>query len=188
MAKQYFIWNNANPNEWAQITGQEFYALVNSESAQKRYFIHIPNQSDSTSEPDDIYIEASRKQYQEYLKERNHADYLSRHAQKICTVSLEQPIRTHLDDEISLHEILPDQSVCVADEATENITRAAVQTAMQSLSKDELELVEALFIDGIPQGEFAVKYGVSQQGVSWRKKKIIKKLKKLLVESEKSQQ
>lgn len=188
MAKQYFIWNNATPNEWVQITGQEFYALVNSESAQKRYFIHIPNQSDSTSEPDDIYIEASLKQYKAYLKERNHTDYLGRHAQKICTVSLEQPIRTHLDDEISLHEILPDQSVCVADEATENMVRAAVQDAMKSLSKDELELVNALFIDGISQGEFAVKYGVSQQAVSKQRKKVIEKIKKLVVESEKSQQ
>lgn len=78
--------------------------------------------------------------------------------------------------------------MCVADEATENMVRAAVQDAMKSLSKDELELVDALFIDGISQGEFAVKYGVSQQAVSKQRKKVIEKIKKLVVESEKSQQ
>lgn len=188
MAKKYFIWKNGNPNEWAQISGREFYALVKSDEGCKRHFIHLSSVSDPNTEPDDIYMESTLEEYRKHLQEKNHSDYLNRFSQNICLLSLEQSISDDSDNEKSLHEILSSTVESVDEQAIQNILKSNLRKAVQGLLKDELQLVDALFVRRISQEQFAEEQSITQQMVSKQKKKVIKKLKLLVVGFEKNQQ
>ena len=49
--------------------------------------------------------------------------------------------------------------------------------AVNALPKGERELIQAIYFDGFTEKEYAESYGLTQQGVSYRLKKILSKLK-----------
>ena len=71
------------------------------------------------------------------------------------------------------------------EKSPENILFEKMQSdilhqALLTLSGDELEFFESLVFAEISESEYAVKNGITQQGVNKKKQKIRKKLKKLL--------
>ena len=71
------------------------------------------------------------------------------------------------------------------EQSTENIflnklRRDELQRAFAELSRDEVELFEALVLDNVSEIEYGIKVGLTQQGVNWKKQQIRKKLKKFL--------
>ena len=71
------------------------------------------------------------------------------------------------------------------EQAPETLLMKALQSeelkqALAQLSQEEVELFETLIHDNVNEEDYGVKIGISQQGVSKKKQKIIKKLKKLL--------
>ena len=49
--------------------------------------------------------------------------------------------------------------------------------AVDALPKAERELIQAIYFDGFTEKEYAVSSGLSQQGVSYRLRKILSKLR-----------
>jgi hypothetical protein len=77
-ATTYLVWKNPNCNgnnpEWMQISGREFYALVNTSAGKKRHFIKLRKASENDV---DIVLEATATEYVNWRKEKDHADYLA---------------------------------------------------------------------------------------------------------------
>lgn len=55
-----------------------------------------------------------------------------------------------------------------------------LREALAALEPEDRALIDALFFDGQTEREYAVVIGLSQTGVSWRKHKILDKLKNFL--------
>lgn len=75
---------------WLQMNGQEFYKFLHSEEGKERYFIHLV---DDISYGADIYIEASRTEYQAWKKEENRRICLKNWRKKKTILSLDGTVR-----------------------------------------------------------------------------------------------
>ena len=51
---------------------------------------------------------------------------------------------------------------------------------MDALPRAEKELIQAIYFDGFTEKEYAVSSGLSQQGVSYRLRKILSKLRNFM--------
>lgn len=71
-----------------------------------------------------------------------------------------------------------------APSAEELLTEAAyiqeLYSSLDSLDADERALIDALFFEGRTEREYGITIGLSQTGVSWRKRAILDKLKNFL--------
>ena len=75
-------------------------------------------------------------------------------------------------------EAVPDLTTPSMEEAV--MTREIhekLHRALDALPKAERELIQAIYFDGFTEKEYAVSSGLSQQGVSYRLRKILSKLR-----------
>ena len=75
-------------------------------------------------------------------------------------------------------EVVPDLTTPSMEEAM--MTREIhekLHRAVDALPKAERELIQAIYFDGFTEKEYAVSSGLSQQGVSYRLRKILSKLR-----------
>lgn len=75
-------------------------------------------------------------------------------------------------------EVVPDLTTPSMEEAV--MTREIhekLHRALDALPKAERELIQAIYFDGFTEKEYAVSSGLSQQGVSYRLRKILSKLR-----------
>jgi len=162
---------------WIEMTGQEFYAFVNSSEAEGRHFIYMD---------DDIVIEANEQQFREWVSEKNHSDYLRRCETGIETLSL-------YSDDISEsgngEDVIRDP-MDMEEQVMLKLRYQALRAAMSGLNTENNYLLYRLYFaeKTCSENELAAELGITQQGVHKRKKKVLENLKKLVVKSEKSQQ
>ena len=82
------------------------------------------------------------------------------------------------DGEMVGMEVVPDLTTPSMEEAV--MTREIYEKlhrALDALPKAEKELIQAIYFDGFTEKEYAVSSGLSQQGVSYRLRKILSKLR-----------
>ena len=75
-------------------------------------------------------------------------------------------------------EVVPELTTPSMEEAV--MTREIhekLHRALDALPKAERELIQAIYFDGFTEKEYAVSSGLSQQGVSYRLRKILSKLR-----------
>lgn len=75
-------------------------------------------------------------------------------------------------------EVVPDLTTPSMEEAV--MTREIhekLHRAVDALPKAERELIQAIYFDGFTEKEYAVSSGLSQQGVSYRLRKVLSKLR-----------
>lgn len=75
-------------------------------------------------------------------------------------------------------KVVPDLTTPSMEEAV--MTREIhekLHRALDALPKAERELIQAIYFDGFTEKEYAVSSGLSQQGVSYRLRKILSKLR-----------
>ena len=75
-------------------------------------------------------------------------------------------------------EVVPDLTTPSMEEAV--MTREIhekLHRALDALPKAERELIQAIYFDGFTEKEYVVSSGLSQQGVSYRLRKILSKLR-----------
>lgn len=89
----------------------------------------------------------------------------------------EVPIDLYLNE----HQISAEENVLNWEEEQENyIKQERLKAAMDSLDKEERQLLQALFFDGFSTRECAYHRGVSQRAIIKRRDRILKKLKDFL--------
>ncbi len=161
---------------WVEMTGREFYDFVNSPEAKGRYFIVM----------DDLVIETNEQQFRKWLSEKNHSDYLRRCEVGIQTLSL---YSDDISESRNGEDVLSDSSD-LEELVVTKLRCHTLRAAMSELSADDNYLLYKLYFaeNTCSENELAEELGITQQGIHKRKKKILKNLKKLVVEFEKSQQ
>lgn len=85
----------------------------------------------------------------------------------------EVPIDRYLNE----HQISAEENVLNWEEEQENyIKQERLKAAMDSLDKEERQLLQALFFDGISARTYAKQLGVYPRAVEYRKEKLLRKL------------
>lgn len=176
MARQYL--RKAEPydqnpsSDWIMMTGKEFYHFINSSESEGRYFIKW----------DDLVIEASKAQYDDWLSEEKHSRYLRSCEREWDTLSL----YTDLSQEgKNGEELIPDPSTDVELHAMARVQREALTAALHQLDFSSFHLIYSLYLasNKKTEGELAAEIGVSQPAVHRRKEKILSNLKLLVIKS-----
>lgn len=84
-------------------------------------------------------------------------------------------------DELLAVEMFADKNVLpVEDQAIKQLMSERLHDCLSLLSADEQNIIFRRYWDGKSQGELARELGTSQQVISYREKRILSKLKKLL--------
>ena len=181
MARQYLRKSepyDQNPSsDWIMMTGKEFYQFINSPEGRNRYFIMW----------NDLVIEAPKEQCNDWLSEQEHCGYLRQHENGWNTISLYSDL---VQEGTEGEELISDPAVDVELSAIANIRRNALLAALRHLDHQSFYLIYSLYLARQPktERELAAEVGISQQAIHRRKEKILRKLKFLVVKSEKSPQ
>ena len=119
-------------------------------------------------------LEVTDKVYVDYYAEKEHSLYLKRMTKGSIAFSL---------DALENKEIII-ESALITDELAEEIekkmTLEKLREVLETLSAKEKEVIEFLYFKNYNEQEMAEFFGVSQQAISKRKSKVLKKLKKFL--------
>ena len=134
---------------------------------KKNYYIFL----------DDKKIDVSEKVYKEYWKETNRERYLYR-------LDKENHLRffseLENEDSRSVEERLADSNVDVEKIFDVKFQIEELHKALDRLSPEEREIIQALFFDEKTLEKVGEEFGISHPAVIKRKKKILEKLRKIL--------
>ena len=163
MKKTFWVMKTPGiPGEWVEMDGKQFYEFITSPAGKGRYFINFGNSK----------IECMPEQYREWKREANHSVYLQGFEEDTVIISLD----TLFDDDAVLGDAIADPSPNIEDKVLDGIEKLALRKAVQSLSKEELQLITYLFFleKRKTETELATLLGISKQAVNKRKDKIQK--------------
>lgn len=126
----------------------------------------------------DLKVDVSEEVYKGYWQETNRENYLKRLDKENRLGYFSE----FVSDEVarSMEERLIDKAVDLEKLVEVKMQIEALNRALDNLSPEEREIIQALFYEEIPQRDLAKKLNISQGAVFRRKEKILKKLKVLL--------
>lgn len=182
METQYFVWKDPNCNgvnpEWVQLTRKQYLALVNDPKNSHRHFARLL--SGDCEEAGILVMEATERVYKECEEARLREKYLREIGEEYreSVVSLNAPVP---DCEDWLFEdIVSDPNIDTAAEAIHQVDLVKLRAALDKLTPEELEIINALFLENPDRrGERAIAkdLGIPRMTLCDRKRKILKKLK-----------
>lgn len=166
-------------NRYKRYIGVNVYAFFKATETNKRHFVLISEDED----PDEIWIEVHEDEVYIARKDRRRQQYISDVIADTGWqfVSMNAQIdRNSTCESMVFEEIISDQSEDLVDTISNQKDLAILHDALKHLKKDELELVKALYLDPdtVSEEEYGARLNLSQQAISMRKKRILKKLKK----------
>ena len=126
----------------------------------------------------DKKVDVSEKVYKGYWQETNRENYLNRLDKENKLGYFSKFISDGTDR--SMEERLIDKAVDVEKLVAVKMQIEALNKALDKLTPEEREIIQALFFDEIPQRELAKTLNISQGAVFRRKEKTLKKLKVFL--------
>ncbi len=162
--KKVFVLEN---NEYVEITHEEHLQRQASEPAYNdKWFIVLHG----------YLMEVTEEHYREHYKTKRRQKYLQECAAENGEISLEM-----LDtEEFNGTDILVDYDADVAKQVEHKMLLDKLHDVLPLLSDAERKLIQEHFFEGIPETKLADTYGVTQQAISKRIKKICGKLKEFL--------
>ncbi|MGO1580154.1 MAG: sigma-70 family RNA polymerase sigma factor [Peptoniphilaceae bacterium] len=135
---------------------------------KKNYYIFL----------EDTKVDVSEKVYKGYWQETNRENYLNRLDKENKLGCFSEFVLDGTDR--SMEERLIDKAVDVEKLVAVKIQIEALNKALDKLSPEEREIIQALFFDEVPQRDLAKKLNISQGAVFRRKEKTLEKLKVFL--------
>lgn len=123
-----------------------------------------------------MLMEVTKGDYVDFYKAENHQKYLNRQSAANGDISYDM-LTT---DEFNGEDILIDDAEDVATQVERRIMTDGLNRAIINLSEDEQLLIHRYYYADISETTLATLYGISQQAISKRIRKICVKLKKLL--------
>ena len=125
-------------------------------------------------------VEVTREVYQAYRRtgwgiENNDASFFDHEIQMSGLIGGEEGAYENFKEFIDTENI-PDNTVL------KKLEIEALRKALSALSDTDKALVQALFYEGLTEQEYASQVGISQQMINRKKQRILKLLKKLLLE------
>lgn len=134
------------------------------------------------------YVEVSKEVYIAYYKGKRRMKYFEEDLKvENLIVDQEKETVTVIPSREDSYERLLENGTQLRDDTPgpedaviRNMMVEKLRNCLNSLSDDELELINAIYCDGISEHEFAEKTGRLQQTINYRKKKILKKLRHMM--------
>ena len=126
----------------------------------------------------DKKVDVSEKVYKGYWQETNRSNYLNRLDKENKLGYFSEFVLDSTDR--SMEERLIDKAVDVEKLVAVKMQIEALHKALDKLSPEEREIIQALFFNETPQRELAKTLNISQGAVFRRKEKTLKKLKVFL--------
>jgi hypothetical protein len=178
MKTTYLVWkdpscNGINP-VWQKISGKEFLAIVRAKTG--RHFIKLSS-TELNGADGAIVMETTAAVYTDWKREKNRRDYLSR-VNGGCTTLSYHALET-VDGRYG-EEMLSDNTVDIEGDCLQMMDRQTLKAALDELTEDEYYLIALLYlsVNKHTEQEVADIFGISQQLLNYRKKAILKKLRK----------
>ena len=170
---------------WEEITAEEFRRLKESPEGKSKYFVELMDYNSENPSENKIIIEATKEQYEDWKKEKNHKSYLYKNMinSNIKTVSADCPIDTENNSD-DLYSFIPDD-FSIEDCVTDSIMIEKLRKALKSLDKEDMELINLLFFrdNGKMKREDICKtLNISKSTLFSRRDKVLAKLKEKLGE------
>lgn len=123
-----------------------------------------------------MLMEVTEEEYVSYYKDKRRQRYIEERAKKFGTFSYD----ALTTDEFNGEDILSDPNSNVEAEVQARYFTEKLRTALSELTDDERILITLHYYKDISESELAKKYGISQQAISKRIKKIREKLKSII--------
>lgn len=164
---------------YTMLKGKELYKFLKSENGKHRCFY-----VDFDDNGDKIGLEVDPKDSSDCSKQHERDKYIDRVKEEldITIVSASILVSTPGEDDIALTDTLVDEDEKADVElmAMRNMDLETLRAALKTLTEDEYKLIYDLYLARTPLTEQQIgdKIGMSQRGVSKRKYRILKKLKK----------
>ena len=162
-----------------KLTGKSAFDFLRSEAGKGRQFYKTSTKEESGEK---VFVEVPAEKIKSIRSEQRRRQYIAerdRQSEKsiVSIYGMENE-----DDAISGEEVIDSGDESVEETAMRNIELEHLHYAIQSLSKEESELVQMLYLSSNPMTErqIAEAIGISQQAVNKRKLSVIKKLKTFL--------
>ena len=152
---------------------------IRSEAGRGKQFYKTSTKEENGEK---IFVEVSAEKIKSIRSEQRRRQYVSeRDRQSEKSIVSIYGIETE-DDAVTGEEVISSDEESVEETAIRNIELEHLHYAIQSLSKEEFELVQMLYLSSNPMTErqIADVIGISQQAVNKRKLSVIKKLKAFL--------
>lgn len=156
-----------------EISGEEFYHLVNSMPGKKRYFIRLVDSIDY--EGAEIVIETSREEYVDWRKGYDAQRYVDSLGKKYVFLPLEEAALEQQEQYHTCTEYGEPEALLLKKENYHNL-----EAALDSLSAEEYQLIEMLYLCENPLSlrQVAECFDVSVSTIYKRKEKILEKMRK----------
>ena len=167
MAKVTEVYMEIN-SEQTRFTMQEYLAMREKDPHVRTLkFIVI----------DHRMYEATPEQFKAWKQEQNRRAYLKASAPEYTVVSYAALVN---EDGAPACEFIPDETTDVAEEATMGVMIVRLRKALAQLSSEERQLIQATFLDGLTEREYAATSGIPQKTINDRKRRILLILKKII--------
>ena len=125
-----------------------------------------------------LFHRATKEQHSRMKSADNHTYYLR--VQKKKSGIVVHSLEALKEREFSGVDVIADQNTDVAETVIKNILLYALEKAKEELDPNERLLIELLYNEDKTEEEAGKVFGITQQAVSKRHKKIIQKLKKIM--------
>ncbi len=164
--------------EWMELTREEFFAFLKTDSAKDRYFVRL--RDDYPHDGGNIVIESSREDFLKWKREYNRQNYLSKSQKKAETLSINAMKESDFDREISLRSLygLPEKEVIRAE------TLREIFEAVSKLSRRDQTIFNELYDENGDEKtnltKLGRKYGFSRQYAGRLQKQMFEHLRELL--------
>jgi hypothetical protein len=182
MKTTYLVWKDPSCGgitpDWQEITGKEFYALVNTDEGKQRRFVRLFS-TELDGSDGELVMEATAEEYRKWKKDKRHSEYLRDINPGYKEVSYHA---MESEDGTFGEELLRDEDSDVESVYFGRVELQTVKEAIVRLSDDERKLVEYFFLSaeqGTERGYSALT-GIPYMTVHDRKIRVMNKLKNFL--------
>lgn len=125
-----------------------------------------------------MLLEVTSEQYAEFYKEQRRQKYLTEQSADNRDVSMD----ALMTENLYIADSSADSTMDIATIAERSLLLKQLCEAIRSLTEEEQSLIYRYYYDEQSESEIAALYGISQQAVSKRLKKVLGKLRKLMGE------
>ena len=170
-------------DNWITMNGYEFAMFMKTPEGQARKDNF--GQLDACSEDDNIIVmECGAEKAKEWRADKDRRDYLKECENASGFITFSYSAIYSEEGEISGEDMLPDDSCDIEEEIVHKMLLQEMRKAISSLTAEEIELINALFLDENPltEGEFAALHNEKRSTVNSRKYAVLRKLKNIMGE------
>lgn len=190
MSRRFYAWKDKNCNgvnpEWVELNYQEFKKIMEENKKvsddEKRWFYKLPG----LEEGDDYLVmectlDAFRKSQSEKQRRTYNSSLKENFDEMYSIISFDLILTDKSNEEYTLHEIIPDESVNVAEEVLQNARISSLYEAISHLDEEDKEFILYWLsskFKGITDVDFYKQLNISKKTFRYRFSKICNELKK----------